>query len=83
MLVMKHREFRLPRSRFYWSAEALYRDQERIRLQAQDYINDVIGSAKVVSVSESTFSVYLRVIVWYREEAEASAKPAKDVLAEL
>lgn len=69
-LVMRHKAFVGPI--IYWNARSLIENRERIREQAQAFIND-IGAERVVSVTEHamTFGPF-SVVVWYRAEEDTA-----------
>ncbi len=83
MLLLKHKTFRAgPKFGFYWTERSLWRSRERIREQAEDYIN-AMGAEKVVSVTEEILREFLMVTVWYREEADSKNRPSEDVMDDL
>jgi hypothetical protein len=72
ILVMKHKTFVGPT--FYWTG-SLAANRERIRDQAQEFINR-IGADKIVSVAEHAMTIGpFSVVVWYRDEAAAPNQP--------
>jgi len=68
--LMRHKAFVGPT--FYFNFRGLNANREKIREQAEDFINE-IGSENVVSVTEHAMSWGpFSVVVWYRvDEREA------------
>lgn len=76
MLLLKHKTFRKgPWLGFYWTERSLSQGREKIREQAENYINEM-GAEKVVSVTEEILREVLMVTVWYREEADSNSQPS-------
>jgi hypothetical protein len=69
MLVLKHKSFQ-PGRRIWWSKRDIIEGHERLREEAENFINSSIGADKVVSVTERLHEV----TVWYRDDAAKSLK---------
>jgi hypothetical protein len=69
--LMRHKAFVGPT--MYWNARPLNENRERIRDQAEAFINE-IGAENVVSVTEHAMTMGpFSVVVWYRA-AEAAVE---------
>jgi len=73
-----HRSFTMPRIEYksfvgptvYWSFRSLNASREKVRQQAQDFING-IGVDQVVSVTEHAMTMGpFSVVIWYRVSDE-------------
>jgi hypothetical protein len=83
VLVLKHKTFRAgPKLGIFWTERGLFRSRERLREQAEEFVNE-IGAGNVVSVTEEVLRGGLMVTVWYREGIDGSAQPSKTVMDEI